>query len=388
MQVSEVNASSGLVAGDEPRGLTDAAGVDGGMSPGSSDGSSESKSPTASSSSVVERARSRVPSWSRRRWAVTLLGALLVGVVLAAAGFYAYFGVLGFHAPADVASSVRENPNVTVERAYGGYVLGPTTALPDETRAAGDGVGVVFYPGGRVAPDAYLPSAARVVEETGATVVVPKMTANLAVLSQGKASAVIDGENGVETWIVGGHSLGGAMACRYANATPERVDGLVLVGAYCDRAVTDVPALSAVGTRDAVLDRERFRATRGNLPADATVVRIDGMNHSQAGWYYGQAGGQPATISYETAHHRLAAAVEAWLCNEYDRCSDGSANASARIPASPRPSAGIASPPAAIPPPSAASEVDEPPNEGVSAGASDLMEPVNVRSMRTFPLGS
>jgi hypothetical protein len=313
--------------------LTDAAGVDGGMPPGSSDGSSESESSTASSS-VVERVRSRVPSWSRRRWAGTLLGVLLVGVVLAAAGFYAYFGVLGFHAPADVTSSVRENPNVAVERAYGGYVVRPTTALPEETRARGDGVGVVFYPGGRVAPDAYLSSAARIVEETGATVVVPGMTANLAVLSQGKASAVLDGEADVGTWIVGGHSLGGAMACRYANATPERVDGLVLVGAYCDRAVTDVPALSVVGARDAVLDRERFRETRGNLPGNATVVRVDGMNHSQAGWYYGQAGGQPATVSYETAHDRVAAAVEAWLCREYDRCSSGAsaANGTATVP--------------------------------------------------------
>lgn len=248
-------------------------------------------------------------------------------VVLAAAGFYAYFGVLGFSAPDDVESSVRANPNVTVERAYGGVVVRPTTALPDETRATGDGVGVVLYPGGRVTPDAYLSSAARVVGETGATVVVPGMTANLAVLSQGKASAVLDGEDGVETWVVAGHSLGGAMACRYANATPERVDGLVLVGAYCDRAVTDVPALSIVGTRDAVLDRDRFRETRGNLPENATVVRIDGMNHSQAGWYYGQAGGQPATVSYEVAHDRLAAAVEEWLCREYDRCSDGAATA-------------------------------------------------------------
>jgi pimeloyl-ACP methyl ester carboxylesterase len=130
----------------------------------------------------------------------------------------------------------------------------------------------------------------------------------------------------VETWVVGGHSLGGAMACRYANANPERVDGVLLVGAYCDRPISDAPALSIVGTRDAVLDRERFREMRGNLPANATVVRIDGMNHSQAGWYYGQAGGQPATVSYPTAHDGLAAAVDAWLCREYDRCG-GAVNA-------------------------------------------------------------
>ncbi|WP_227133850.1 alpha/beta fold hydrolase [Halorubellus salinus] len=256
---------------------------------------------------------------------------VLVVVVLAAAGFYVYFGVLGFHAPADVTESVRANANVSVERAYGGFVVRPTDALDAGTRRAGDGVGVVFYPGGRVAPDAYLSSAARVVEATGVTVFVPRMRANLAVLSQGKASAVIDDERGIDEWVVGGHSLGGAMACRYANANPGRVDGLLLVGAYCDRPVERIPALSVVGTRDVVLDRERFQETMGNLPANASVVRIDGMNHSQAGWYYGQARGQRATVSYPTAHDRLAVAVADWLCEAFDRCPTP-ANASSTRP--------------------------------------------------------
>ncbi|WP_323674384.1 alpha/beta fold hydrolase [Halorubellus sp. PRR65] len=282
-------------------------------------------------SSFVDAVRERVPSWSRRQWVGVVVAGVLAVLVLAAVGFWVYFGVLGFQAPAAVTESVRANPDVNVERAYGGFVVRPTGELDEATRTTGDGLGVVFYPGGRVAPDAYLSSAARVVEETGATVFVPRMTANLAVLSQGKANAIIEGEGEVETWVVGGHSLGGAMACRYANANPDRVDGLLLVGAYCDRPVERIPALSVVGTRDAVLDRDRFRETTGNLPANASVVRIDGMNHSQAGWYYGQAGGQPATVTYPTAHDRLAAAVDAWVCAEYDRCSSaGAANATSR----------------------------------------------------------
>jgi len=50
----------------------------------------------------------------------------------------------------------------------------------------------------------------------GVGVAVPKMRVNLAVLSPGRADAVIEGETDVSRWIVGGHSLGGAMACRYA----------------------------------------------------------------------------------------------------------------------------------------------------------------------------
>jgi hypothetical protein len=287
------------------------------------------------SSSFVARARALVGSWSRRRWLAAIALGVLAVVVLAVVGGYVYYGVLGFHAPADVTSSVRANPNVSVERAYGGFVVRPTAAGAASTRAPGEGVGVVFYPGGRVAPDAYLPSAARIVEETGAVVVVPGMTANLAVLSQGKATAVMDGERGIDRWVVGGHSLGGAMACRYANANPERVDGLLLVGAYCDRPVRGTPALSVVGSRDVVLDRERFRETRGNLPANARIVHVEGMNHSQAGWYYGQPGGQPATVSYATAHDRLAAVVDAWLCRAVVECS-GSTNTTVSTVESPR----------------------------------------------------
>jgi pimeloyl-ACP methyl ester carboxylesterase len=146
------------------------------------------------------------------------------------------------------------------------------------------------------------------------------MRLNLAVFSQGRAAAVAEGEPTVQRWVVGGHSLGGAMACRYAANNPGAVDGLLLVGAYCDRPVRELPALAVLGTRDAVLNRDRFAATRDNLPADHGVVRIEGMNHSQAGWYGGQRGGRPARIPTPTAHRRLAAAVDSWLCEALDHC--------------------------------------------------------------------
>ena len=259
--------------------------------------------------------RDRVRGLTLRR-ALALAGvAALVLVVAGAVGFYLYFGVFGLHAPADVQQSVRADPNVTVESGYGGYVV--RDADPGVER-----LGVVFYPGGRVAPDAYLPTAARIATRANVTVVVPKMRVNLAVLSQGRADAVLAGESDVEQWVVGGHSLGGAMACRYAGATDETVDGLLLVGAYCDRPVSGMPALSVVGTRDAVLNRDRFAETESNLPDPSSVVRIEGMNHSQAGWYAGQSGDQPATVSTPEAHRRLAAVVADWLCSDLDHCAN------------------------------------------------------------------
>jgi len=262
--------------------------------------------------------RERVRGLTRRRVLALLGVAVLALVLVGGVGFYVYFGVFGLHAPADVQQSVRADPNVTVESGYGGYVV--RDADPEVER-----LGVVFYPGGRVAPDAYLPSAAEIATRANVTVVVPKMRVNLAVFSQGRADAVVAGEPEIERWVVGGHSLGGAMACRYAGANNRSVDGLLLVGAYCDRPVRGMPALSVVGTRDAVLNRDRFAETESNLPDPHTVVRIDGMNHSQGGWYAGQSGDQPATIPTSVAHRRLAATVADWLCSDLDHCANRTA---------------------------------------------------------------
>lgn len=257
--------------------------------------------------------RQWIATRSRRRVALRSIAAVGILAVVAGSGFYAYFGIFAHHSPDDVRESVRSDSTVTVTEAYGGYVV--SDADPDIER-----VGLIFYPGGRVSPDAYLPTAARISTRANVTVVVPAMRVNLAVFSQNRADAVRDGEPQVSRWVVGGHSLGGAMACRYARASPDAVDGVVLVGSYCDRTV-ETPTIAVLGTRDAVLDRDRFAATRDNLPPDHTLVRIEGMNHSQAGVYSGQRGGQPARISTAEAQQRLANAIADWLCRDIGHCA-------------------------------------------------------------------
>lgn len=261
----------------------------------------------------VDDARAWIDARSAREIAVRIVAVVVVLALAGGLAFYAYFGVFAHHAPEEVRESVRADRNVTVTEAYGGFVV--SDADPEVER-----LGVVFYPGGRVAPDAYLPTAARLAERANVTVVVPKMRANLAVFSIGRADAVLAGERNVSRWVVGGHSLGGAMACRYAGSNPEAVDGLLLVGAYCDQPVREMPALAVLGTRDSVLDRQQFADSRADLPADATVERIEGMNHSQAGSYGGQRGDSPARIGTAAAHRRLAAVVADWLCGEFEHC--------------------------------------------------------------------
>jgi predicted esterase len=259
--------------------------------------------------------REWIAELSIRRGAILFLTVLAVLTFLIGVGFYAYFGVFAHHSPDEVRESVRANPNVSMTEGYGGYIV--SNADPDVER-----LGLVFYPGGRVAPNAYLSTAARIAERADVTVVIPKMSLNLAVFSQERADAVIRNESQISRWVVGGHSLGGAMACRYAGSNADGVEGIVLVGSYCDRPVKDTPTIVVIGTRDAVLDRDQFVASRENLPPDHEISRIEGMNHSQAGWYSGQRGGQEARISTTEAHRRLAIEITDWLCRDLNHCAD------------------------------------------------------------------
>ena len=252
----------------------------------------------------------RYRDWARRLAPYALAVVVLAGV-LAGVGAWVYFDTLAY-GPTESPSAVESEYDVTVESGYGGYVV-----RPDDQPPAGERVGLVFYPGGRVEPGAYVHTLAPLAER-GVTVVVPGVPLNLAVLDSDAASPVISREDGVDSWYVGGHSLGGAMACRYANGNVGRVDGLVLAASYCDVDVSEsgLATVAITGTRDGVLNRERFESNRRFLPADATFVSVEGMNHAQFGSYGPQDGDGEATISTATAHERVVAALVDWLCAE------------------------------------------------------------------------
>ena len=263
----------------------------------------------------LRRAREAI----RRQWRRAFVWLFVIGFLAVAAGLL-YFGT-PFHGSQASVQAVQANDDVTVHESGGTYVLEP---------AGGDTeTGLVFYPGARVAPDAYLSSLAPVVSEANVAVVVPRMPFNLAVLDQGAAGRVIDRRDDIERWYVGGHSLGGAMACRYARSNPDRLEGVVLFGAYCDRSVdgTGLRVLSVAGEADTVLNQEAYRRNLANLPEDATVRTLPGVNHTQFGSYTGQSGDEPSGTTYETAHRRLANVTVPWLTT-FSRSGSPTANLS------------------------------------------------------------
>jgi hypothetical protein len=172
--------------------------------------------------------------------------------------------------------------------------------------------GLILYPGGRVDPRAYAPLA-RAISEQGYIVVIVPMPLNLAVFGAGRAANVIAAFPKVTTWVVGGHSLGGAMAALFTDENPELVRGLALWAAYPaennDLSQADLQVVSIYGTRDGLATRDKIDASRTVLPADTDWVPIAGGNHAQFGWYGAQSGDLPASISREAQQAQIVAAT-------------------------------------------------------------------------------
>lgn len=176
--------------------------------------------------------------------------------------------------------------------------------------------GLVFYPGGKVQPEAYAPYAAAIAEQ-GYLVVIPAMPLQLAVFAPGTASAVFEQFPDITHWAVGGHSLGGAMAANFARANLDHVDGVVLWASFAQESDSlreaDLVVASVYGTLDGLATVEDIERSRATLPLDAAFVAIEGGNHAQFGWYGAQAGDNPATIGHAEQMAQTVAATVAVL---------------------------------------------------------------------------
>jgi len=171
--------------------------------------------------------------------------------------------------------------------------------------------GLILYPGGRVDPRAYAP-AAKAIARQGYPVVIVPAPFNLAVFSPNKADRVRQAYPNIERWVVGGHSLGGAMAARFSYDNPDQVAGLLLWAAYPaesnDLSGFDLAVSSIYGTQDGLATLDKIEASRPLLPPDTRWVAIEGGNHAQFGWYGPQSGDNPAGISQEAQQEQIVEA--------------------------------------------------------------------------------
>lgn len=220
-----------------------------------------------------------------------LLTIFIIGlVVLVASGFVAWGNTPARPMP-EAINALQSDSQVTVA----------TENWLTFTPAASQPVtGLIIYPGGHVDYRAYAPTARQIAAQ-GYMVVIVKMPLALAVLDPNAAQEVIAAHPEIQNWVVGGHSLGGAMAANFARNNPDSVDGLVLWASYPassdDLSTSMLKVVSIYGTLDGLATGDQIGSSRALLPGSTTWVAIEGGNHAQFGWYGNQVGDLQATIS-------------------------------------------------------------------------------------------
>lgn len=171
--------------------------------------------------------------------------------------------------------------------------------------------GLVFYPGAKVDPRAYA-HILRPIAEAGYPVVIVKFPFNLAVFGIRSANDVVGRDDDVDQWVIGGHSLGGAMAATYATDPRDELAGLLLYAAFPAGSMaerTELDVTSIFGTEDGLATVAKIEASKADLPANARFVPIEGGIHAFFGDYGAQSGDGTPTIERADAQAQIVAAT-------------------------------------------------------------------------------
>lgn len=247
----------------------------------------------------------------RLRWQVVIPIAL---VILIIAGAIVAIRLRPYPPDQRALAALQSGNGITVTDTADLIAFTPTT--PTDT-------GLIYYPGGLVDPRAYAVKM-RGIAEQGYAVYIVKMPLNLAVLGVNRAADVITAHPEITNWAIGGHSLGGVMACNYVkNDAARRINALLFHASYCDTSASladrsDLTVVSLYATNDTLSTPGEVAESRGLLPQSATLIEIVGSNHAQFGDYGAQSGDGQATVSPDEATSQIVKESTALLAQIND----------------------------------------------------------------------
>ena len=217
------------------------------------------------------------PASHRPRHRLRLVLPVLLAATILLAGAFLWY-TADYYRAEDVARAVlAQDDGISVQGSL--TILSPS--LPGDT-------GIIFYPGAKVEAIAYLPLLDQL-RGAGFTCILVDMPFHLAFFDVNAATDVIEQYPDIAHWYLAGHSLGGAMASRFAAAHPALIDGLILLGAYLCSDYPPADTLTIYGSLN--------QSIADKIDYTENVVAIEGGNHAQFGNYGPQRGDAPAAIS-------------------------------------------------------------------------------------------
>jgi len=232
-----------------------------------------------------------------RIWIPSLLAAYFV--------FLLIFVGFRYRARPEAFKSLQSDKDISVSYVTNNLIM----MTPQQPKA-----GIILYPGALVQFEAYGPLMRKCAKRGYACAIV-RMPLNLAFLNGDAAVKIKNYFTGVPHWFIAGHSLGGVIAASCAGSHPEGFDGVIMLASYSvkDLRNSSLGVLSVYGSRDGVLNMEKYHKYKSNLPASMKEYIIEGGNHAFFGDYGSQAGDLEALISREEQMEQTAIQMDMFI---------------------------------------------------------------------------
>lgn len=176
---------------------------------------------------------------------------------------------------------------------------------------------VIFYQGALVKAESYS-IWAKQIAATGYPVYLCKQPLNLPILDTEFAQKIIK-KYDIKDYVIGGHSLGGTAASRYAakHLQDQQLQGVFFLASYPDAKgaldQSDLAVLSLTGTEDGVLNWDKYQESQSFLPQTTLFDSLDGGNHAGFGSYGKQRGDHAPTLSHTQQQDWIADQLLEWL---------------------------------------------------------------------------
>ncbi|MGB9978775.1 alpha/beta fold hydrolase [Methanobacterium sp.] len=233
---------------------------------------------------------------------------IILAVFTVVAASFAYYISDYYHADSTAVAALKSTEYYSVVD-----IDNSITFTPTKNKSS---TGIIFYPGGKVQPEAYAGIASKLAAK-GYTTIIVKMPFNLAFFGVNSADDVIAKHPEINSWIIMGHSLGGVFASEYAVNHQDKIKGVVYLAAYPSTSASNATfkALSIRGSLDNLTTSQDISDNKNKFPVNTIFITISGGNHYNNGNYGLQAGDNNSTITRDQQQNETAGYIVEFLKN-------------------------------------------------------------------------